>query len=93
MNGMERIISVKADNEEKLFFEIFSVIGNEVLGYCYENVLYRAEEEQRTIVPSDYLKLDGNYYKDVIKRLWNRYKQNPVLKNNIDVLCGKRQGL
>lgn len=89
MGDMERIVNVKVSNEEEMFFEIFSVIGDEVLGYCYENALYKAEEEQRTIAPSDYLKLDGNYYKDVIKRLWNRYKQKPVLKTNIDILCGK----
>ncbi len=89
MGDMGKIVSANISDEEALFFEIYSVIGNEVLGYCYENALYKAEEEQRTIAPSDYLKLDGNYYKDIIKRLWNQYKQSSVLKGNIDKLCGK----
>lgn len=86
---MDKIISVKQQNEEDIFMEIFSIIGDEVLGYCFENALYKAEEEQRTIAPSDYLKSDVNYYKDVIRRLWNRYKQNSTLKKNIDLICGK----
>lgn len=89
MGDMEKLISGQIEDEEGLFFEVFSIIGDEVLGYCYENALYKAEEEQRTIAPSDYLKLDGNYYKDIIKRLWNRYKQNSDLKTRIDMLCNK----
>ena len=27
-------------------------------------------------------------YKDVIKRLWNRYNQNNILKQKVDLLCG-----
>lgn len=90
MGDMNKIISARVSNEEEIFFEIFSVIGEEVLGYCYENALYKAEEDQKTIAPSDYLKLDGNYYKDVIKRLWARYKQSSSLRNNIDIICGKK---
>ena len=89
MGDMERLISSKVDNEEDLFTEIFSIIGDEVLGYCFENALDRAKEEQKTIAPSDYLKLDSNYYKNVIKRLWGRYNQNKALKKNIEILCGK----
>lgn len=69
--------------------EIFSVIGDEVLGYCFDSTPYKVEEEQRTFAPSDYLKSDINYYKDVIKRLWNRYKQNSSLQENIDFIYGK----
>lgn len=68
--------------------EIFSIIGDEVLGYCFDSALYKAEEEQKTLVPSNYLKSDVNYYKDVIKRLWNRYKQNTILRRNINLICG-----
>ena len=89
MGDMEKIISAKLKNEEDIFMEIFSIIGDEVLGYCFDSALYKAEEEQRTIAPSDYLKSDINYYKDVIRRLWNRYKQNSTLRNNIDLICGK----
>lgn len=45
IGDMDKIISAKVSNEEDIFFEIFSVIGEEVLGYCYENALYKAEED------------------------------------------------
>lgn len=89
MGNIEKLISVKLQNEEEIFMEVFSVIGDEVLGYCFDSALYKAEEEQRTLAPSDYLKSDINYYKDIIKRLWNRYKQNSLLKKNINLICGK----
>lgn len=89
MGNIEKLISVKLQDEEEIFMEIFSVIGDEVLGYCFDSALYKAEGEQRTLAPSDYLKSDINYYKDVIKRLWNRYKQNSTLRRDIDLICGK----
>lgn len=89
MGEMERLISKNLQNEEEIFMEIFSIIGDEVLGYCFSDAIYKAEQEQRTIAPSDYLKSDVNYYKDVIRRLWNRYMQNKSLKKNIDLICGK----
>lgn len=89
MGNIEKLISVKLQDEEEIFMEIFSVIGDEVLGYCFDSALYKAEEEQRTLAPLDYLKSDINYYKDVIKRLWNRYKQNSTLRRDIDLICGK----
>lgn len=88
MGDMERLIVANLQNEEALFCEIFSIIGAEVLGYCYSGAIDKAEEQQRTIAASDYLKSDVNYYKDVIKRLWNRYNQNATLRKNIDMLCG-----
>lgn len=91
MGDMEKLISVNLQNEEEIFMEIFSIIGDEVLGYCFETALYKAEEEQRTLVPSDYLKSDLNYYKDVIKRLWNRYKQNRKLNSDINLICRKEE--
>ena len=74
---------------KKKFLWRYFLLGDEVLGYCFDSALYKAEEEQRTLAPSDYLKSDINYYKDVIKRLWNRYKQNSSLRENIDLICGK----
>jgi len=89
-NGdVKRIITKKLDDEQDIFFKIFSVIGEEVLGYCFGNALSKATDEQRIISASDYLKLDTNYYKDVIKRLWSRYNQNENLKNGIKSICGK----
>lgn len=90
MGNMEKLISANLQNEEDIFMDIFSIIGDEVLGYCFDSALYKAEEEQRTLAPSDYLKSDVIYYRDVIKRLWNRYKQNNSLKKDIDLICGKK---
>ena len=89
MGQMERLISCKTAEEQDLFFTIFDAVGNEALGYCFENALERAEQEQRTLAPSDYLKSDANYYKDVVKRLWNRYRSNEELRKAVKRLCGQ----
>ena len=89
MGNMERLIYAKIENEEEIFMKIFSAIGNDVLGYCFSDAIYKAEEEQRTLAPSDYLKVDANYYKDIIRRLWYIYKQNDELRNGIDMICRK----
>lgn len=89
MGDMDCIIKNHIENESKIFFEIFSEIGEEVLGYCFDNALDKAESEQKTLAPSDYLKSDLNYYKDIIKRLWSRFKKSSNLRNNINKLCNK----
>lgn len=78
MNGLERLIQHKVDNEKELIYTIFSVIGEDVLGICYDNALEKANGD---LIPSNYLKTDANYYKDVIKRLWSQYNKNSVFKN------------
>lgn len=88
MGDMEQLITKNITDEKEVFFSIFSVIGEEVLGYCFENALDIAEAAQDTLIPSNYLKLDTNYYKDVIKRLWTRYNKNLELKNGINSICG-----
>ena len=89
MGDMKCIIKNHIENEEETFFEIFSEIGDEVLGYCFSDALDKAESEQKTLAPSNYLKSDLNYYKDVLKRLWRRYNSSKTLKNNINKICGK----
>lgn len=89
MDGTEKLISASLPNEEQLFYTIFDVIGDEVLGYCYGNALDMADAEQKSLAASDYLKKDSTYYKDIIKRLWTTYNRNNVLKECIDSLCGK----
>lgn len=88
MGNMERLISVNINDEQKVFFDMFSVIGDEVLGYCFSNALDDAESSQNTLVPSNYLKLDTNYYKDIIKRLWRIYNKNSELNSGIHAICG-----
>lgn len=88
MGNMERLISVNVPDEQETFFEIFDAIGDEVLAYCFSNALDAAETEQNTLIPSNYLKLDTNYYKDIIKRLWRIYNKNEALKDGIQVICG-----
>lgn len=88
MGNMERLISVNIPDEQSTFFEMFSVIGDEVLGYCFSNALDDAESSQDTLMPSNYLKLDTNYYKDIIKRLWRIYNKNSELNGGIHAICG-----
>lgn len=85
---MERLISASVPDEQEIFFEIFDAIGDEVLAYCFSNALDAAETEQNTLMPSNYLKLDTNYYKDIIKRLWRIYNKNEALKDGIQEICG-----
>ena len=89
MDGTDCLVAGQMQNEEAVFFEIFDVIGDEVLGYCFGNALDQADAEQRALAASDYLKKDSTYYKDIIKRLWTTYNRNSVLKTNIDLICGK----
>lgn len=89
MDGTDCLVTGQMQNEEAVFFEIFDVIGDEVLGYCFGNALDQADAEQRALAASDYLKKDSTYYKDIIKRLWTTYNRNSVLKTNIDLICGK----
>lgn len=89
MDGTDKLISTQLPNEEDVFFTIFDVIGDEVLGYCFGNALDIADSEQKSLAASDYLKKDSTYYKDIIKRLWTTYNRNNTLKSNIDLICGK----
>lgn len=84
---MTQIIACNIQDEKEPFFAIFSEIGEDVLGYCFLNALDAAEDEQRTLAPSDYLKSDNNYYKDVLKRLWRVYNKSKVLADAIDMIC------
>ena len=89
---MKKIITSKNDNEEEIVFEIFSIIGEEVLGYCFGNALEKARDNQKDVAASDYLKLDINYYKDVIKRLCSVYnKRKSELRAQIELICGSQK--
>lgn len=88
MRGMERLISVNIQDEQGVFFKMFSVVGEEVLGYCFDNALEKAESSQDTLIPSNYLKSDTNYYKDIIKRLWRTFNKNSELNGGIHAICG-----
>ena len=88
MGDMNQIISKNIADENNVFFNMFSIIGDEVLGYCFSDAQEDAEESQNTLAPSNYLKLDTNYYKDVIKRLWRIYNKNSELKESIHSICG-----
>lgn len=85
MSISEPLIKNKIDKEQDYFFNIFALIAEEVLGYCYGNALDKAESEQKALAPSNYLKLDGNYFKDIIQRLWSRYNKSE-LKSYVDAL-------
>lgn len=86
MGQMDSIIKNKLDNEEQIFFDIFGIIGEEILGYCFENALEKAEETKQSLAPSNYLKTDTVYYKFIIKRLWSRYNHNNELNSLIKAI-------
>ena len=91
MDDMTTLIRGQIDNEEELFYNLFSIIGEDVLGYCFDDAVERAEDEQKTIAPSDYLKSDNNYYRYVLKRLWSMYNKKSDIKNAIALICGSKK--
>ena len=84
MDGVECLIENKIDNEQDVFNEIFGLIGEEVLKYCFELAKAKASSDGKVLAPSDYLKSDSNYYKDVLQRFYTKYQKNKYLRNNID---------
>lgn len=88
-NNLTKLISNNIQNEKEIFFNIFDKIGDEVLGYCYNNALDEAKYNQKALAASDYLKKDDTYYKDIIKRLWRIYNSDHTLKESIELLCKK----
>lgn len=91
-DGMTRLIGNRLPDERETFYEIFSIIGDEVLGYCFSDALDAAEDKQSTLAPSDYLKSDYNYYRDVLKRIWRVYKKNKSLADAIGKICSPGNG-
>ena len=83
------LIKRKINAEEEIFYKIFSLIGKEVLGYCFQFAKDVAMEKNETIVASDYLKSDNNYYRKVIQRLWIVYNSNKELNDYINKICAK----
>lgn len=84
MDGFECLIEKKLDNEQEVFNEIFGLIGEEVLKYCFE--LAKASNDGKVLAPSDYLKSDSNYYKDVLQRFYTKYQKHKLLRQNIDCI-------
>lgn len=83
---MYKLVSARLDNEKEIFEKIFSILGEEVLGFCIES---DESAEFGGADASNYLKSDDNYYKHCIKRLWSRFKQNKELQKQIYAICGK----
>jgi hypothetical protein len=79
-NGLASLFKNSLDNEEKIVQEIFTFIGEDILSYCFEVSKGIMSSQNKTIVPSDYLKNDSNYYKDVVKQLWSKYNSKPEFK-------------
>ena len=88
MDGIEQLFKVQSELPEdfnKHLENLFGLIGDEVLGNCFEDNLDRNPGQD--IQPSDYLKSDNNYYKDIIKRLRTKYgKEDGELRKEIDLL-------
>lgn len=87
---MTNIVCNNISDEKNLFFKIFSIIGEDVLGACFDNALDLAERNQDTLIPSNYLKSDSNYYKDILKKLWRIYnRKESGLQDAISCICRK----
>ena len=86
MDGLDRLILHNHDDEKDRMFRIFSHIGEDVLGYCYEGA---TENDGKGLVASNYLKLDTTFYKDIIKRLWSQYHKKAELKEDFDSIFVK----
>lgn len=86
VDGLDKLIHNNLDNEKELIFRIFSIIGAEVLGECFYNALERANGD---LIPSNYLKADINYCKDVIKRLWGQYNRNTIFYDAFNAIFTK----
>lgn len=91
MDGIDCLIANKIDNEKTLMNEIFSIIGDEVLGFCYFNAKERAKRQGTVVAPSDYLKDDQNYYKDVLARVIVIYNKNVKFSQNFKTLFLKNE--
>ena len=89
IDGMIFIINSKIDDEKSVLFEIFDYIASDVLGYCYTNAREKAESQNSTLDPSDYLKNDSHYYKDVILRLWKEINRQKRFKKAVERLVIK----
>lgn len=51
----------------------------------------KASSDGKVIAPSDYLKSDQNYYKDVLQKFYIKYQANKELKTNIENILIKNK--
>lgn len=91
MDGIECLIENKLDNEQEIFYNIFGLIGEEVLSPCFELAKAKASSDGKVIAPSDYLKSDQNYYKDVLQKFYTKYQTNKELRLNMDNILIKNK--
>lgn len=89
MDNVTCIIQNKLDNEKDVLDEIFGLIGDEVLGYCFDVASKVASASGKTIAPSDYLKSDSNYFKEIISRFSTVYSTKALFKKTIDQIIVK----
>lgn len=86
--NMTKLVCNSRIDEKTVFSRVFSIIGEDVLGSCFDNALDIAERSQDTLVASNYLKSDSNYYKDILRKLWRIYnKKESGLKELIEEIC------
>lgn len=91
MDGVSCVIANKLDNEKDVLEDIFGLIGDEVLGYCFDLATRVAINTGKSVAPSDYLKLDSNYYKDIISRFNTVYSTKKAFKDTIDKIILKAE--
>ena len=84
MDGVDSVIKARLDNEQEVFNQLFGLIGDEVLGNRYEFAKELRQSENKDLTPSNYLKVDTNYYRDIIKRLYSVYSNNHSFRELVD---------
>jgi len=81
---VEKIFARNIDDEENKIMYLFKYITSDILWSCFETASDVAKEKGTSIVVSDYLKQDNNFYKHVIKKMFLRYKMNSDFKDCFD---------
>lgn len=90
MNDSDCLIVNRLDDEQKVFDTIFGLIGDEVLGPCFDLAKYKASSDGKVIASSDYLKSDINYYKEVLQKFYTKFNMNRELRKSIESIIIKK---
>ena len=87
MDGLEGLILNQIEDESDTFMSIFSIISQNVLGYCYK--MEMRQRNDQSLVAANYLKSDSVYYRDILEQLWFVYNEKDFgLKKNLDKIFG-----
>lgn len=91
MDGVDRIIMNDIDHEKAVFELLFEKIAYYVLGQCYR-VKLRVDEVLGMVktAPSDFLKSDQIYYREIINAFFNVYNGNKEFRECLNSIIIKK---